>query len=194
MVNPAAIGISVDGPLEDADNQLQVDSKADEEEAERTMQADEEEIDEYQPNCIVLTFLYVRYLVVSQCKRVVGFFLLLLKLALTCVEDVNRHCYSKNLISIFLAAICIGAIPIFFLISNDDYYLGASKAEAGLPVNTVAPQFTEVNMQPALIFEMNRHGARAPYLREAAGLDGFSVAREMLTPVGMRQRSLLGRA
>ena len=44
-----------------------------------------------------------------------------------------------------------------------------------------------------LIFEINRHGARTPYINDQAVLDGFPVAREMLTPMGMRQRSLLGR-
>lgn len=39
------------------------------------------------------------------------------------------------------------------------------------------------------VFELTRHGARAPML----GSGEFSVAKEMLTPMGMRQRYLLGR-
>jgi hypothetical protein len=44
-----------------------------------------------------------------------------------------------------------------------------------------------------LIFEINRHGARTPWLDKPEYLEGFPVGREMLTPIGMRQRSLLGR-
>ena len=39
------------------------------------------------------------------------------------------------------------------------------------------------------VFELVRHGARAPM--ESA--KGFSVNKGMLTPMGMRQRYLLGR-
>jgi len=39
------------------------------------------------------------------------------------------------------------------------------------------------------VFEINRHGARSG-LKNA---DGFPVIEGMLTPVGMRQRYLLGR-
>merc|ERR1740139_1362773 len=37
------------------------------------------------------------------------------------------------------------------------------------------------------VFELTRHGARAPYFPE-----GFSVGSDQLTPQGMRQRYLLG--
>ena len=40
------------------------------------------------------------------------------------------------------------------------------------------------------VYELNRHGARAP----TDGNEGFSVSAGMLTPQGMRQRFLLGRA
>lgn len=53
-------------------------------------------------------------------------------------------------------------------------------------------KYHEANLQPALLFEINRHGARAPFWRDQRALKGFGVAREMLTPSGMRQRSLLG--
>ena len=49
------------------------------------------------------------------------------------------------------------------------------------------------SLEPAMVFEINRHGARAPYYDDKMALDGYTVAREMLTPMGMRQRSLLGR-
>jgi hypothetical protein len=40
------------------------------------------------------------------------------------------------------------------------------------------------------VFEIVRHGARAPML---SGMKGFGVINGMLTPQGMRQRYLLGR-
>jgi len=43
----------------------------------------------------------------------------------------------------------------------------------------------------AFVFEVTRHGARAPHLEEFD--TGFPVAASMLTPEGMRQRYLLGR-
>jgi hypothetical protein len=44
-------------------------------------------------------------------------------------------------------------------------------------------------------FEINRHGARGPYYTGSKGiaLDGFKVPKEQLTPMGMRQRMLLGK-
>lgn len=43
----------------------------------------------------------------------------------------------------------------------------------------------------AFVFELNRHGARAPILEDTPGY--FEVAPGDLTPSGMRQRYLLGR-
>ena len=44
-------------------------------------------------------------------------------------------------------------------------------------------------------FEINRHGARAPYYTgsDEIALKGYTVGIEQLTPMGMRQRMLLGR-
>lgn len=53
--------------------------------------------------------------------------------------------------------------------------------------------YSAQSLEPAMIFEINRHGARAPYFDNKMALDGYTVALEMLTPMGMRQRSLLGR-
>ena len=41
------------------------------------------------------------------------------------------------------------------------------------------------------VFEVNRHGARAPVIDEEPGL--FQVPEGMLTASGMRQRHLLGK-
>lgn len=43
----------------------------------------------------------------------------------------------------------------------------------------------------AFVFELNRHGARAPSLDDEPGL--FKVPSSMLTASGMRQRHLLGK-
>jgi hypothetical protein len=43
------------------------------------------------------------------------------------------------------------------------------------------------------IFEAVRHGARTPEVHGVPGLRDFGVAFSMLTPMGMRQRYLLGR-
>jgi len=43
----------------------------------------------------------------------------------------------------------------------------------------------------AFVFELVRHGARAPI--EDRALDKFTVEEGLLTPQGMRQRYLLGR-
>ena len=43
--------------------------------------------------------------------------------------------------------------------------------------------------QPAYVFELVRHGARAPLMSAS----DFPVDAQMLTPQGMRQRYLLGR-
>ena len=40
------------------------------------------------------------------------------------------------------------------------------------------------------VYELNRHGARAP----TDGNEGFTVSAGILTPQGMRQRFLLGKA
>ena len=45
----------------------------------------------------------------------------------------------------------------------------------------------------AFIFELNRHGARAPFWDNPQALQDFPVSIEMLSPQGMRQRMLLGR-
>ena len=42
------------------------------------------------------------------------------------------------------------------------------------------------------VFEVTRHGARAPFINDPLALAGFKVPIEMLTAQGMRQRMLLG--
>ena len=42
-------------------------------------------------------------------------------------------------------------------------------------------------------FEINRHGARAPFWDDPRALDGFVEGPEELTAQGMRQRYLLGK-
>lgn len=49
----------------------------------------------------------------------------------------------------------------------------------------------EENFELAFVFELVRHGARAPI--EDRALDLFGVEEGFLTPSGMRQRYLLGR-
>ena len=44
----------------------------------------------------------------------------------------------------------------------------------------------------AFIFELNRHGARAPYWDDPIAMKDFPSSVEMLSPQGMRQRMLLG--
>lgn len=46
---------------------------------------------------------------------------------------------------------------------------------------------------PLYTFEVVRHGARAPILTNKWYMDGFKQSAEMLTDMGMRQRSFLGR-
>ena len=52
-------------------------------------------------------------------------------------------------------------------------------------------EFIEQNAvsETLFAFEIVRHGARAPL----TNANGFKVAKEMLTPMGMRQRYLLGK-
>ena len=50
---------------------------------------------------------------------------------------------------------------------------------------------TEKDEKMGFVFELVRHGARAPI--EDRGLDQYPVSAEQLTPEGMRHRFLLGR-
>ena len=52
-------------------------------------------------------------------------------------------------------------------------------------------EVTDSNEKLGFVFELVRHGARAPI--EDRNLDKFPVSEGMLTPEGMRQRTLLGR-
>jgi len=56
------------------------------------------------------------------------------------------------------------------------------------PTPTPDPVVTETE-NLITVTELVRHGARAPMLNN----DGFNVGKEQLTPMGMRQRYLLGR-
>ena len=64
-----------------------------------------------------------------------------------------------------MAFLCVAAIPIAVLLYKDDYYLRKRGVAEDLARNTVGTHFDGKNMQHGIIFEMNRHGARAPYLR-----------------------------
>ena len=66
--------------------------------------------------------------------------------------------------------------------------VGAS--ELPKPENTL-DDTKNADEQMAFVFELVRHGARAPI--EDRELDTFSVGEGILTPEGMRQRYLLGR-
>ena len=84
----------------------------------------------------------------------------------------------KKKTSIIVLAVAVGAailgISIYF----------ATKSSDDTP-----PAPDPFAAHPTYVFELVRHGARAPLL----SANDFPVGAEMLTPQGMRQRYLLGR-
>ena len=63
-----------------------------------------------------------------------------------------------------------------------------------LKINEPLLPLPNPNFKLAFVFEVNRHGARAPYQRNSTfALSGFDVGREQLTAQGQRQRYLLGK-
>lgn len=109
-----------------------------------------------------------------------------IRVTLECIEEVYKSCYSNKVVSIIGVAIFVAAIPIIYIMKNDDFYYGKKVVDSKLQKNTVDPHFEVQNLEPILIFEVNRHGARTPYLDNPAYLRDFKVPREMLTPMGMR--------
>ena len=56
------------------------------------------------------------------------------------------------------------------------------------------PRYALNELETTFTFEINRHGARAPFWDDPIAMADFSVSDGMLTAQGMRQRRLLGRS
>ena len=103
-----------------------------------------------------------------------------------CIDRIKEHNKKLNWWTKALIVVGIALIPFGFLVFNE----GASHVKVANEETQLGHAnpfgFNLNNLEPQMVFEINRHGARAPYQRVPRFLDGFTVWDEMLTQMGMR--------
>ena len=89
-------------------------------------------------------------------------------------KKLKKQTKNPSLIMTVVAAMIVILFALKYHYSSTQGF-GNDNLLSLIPLEVVPDRYS------AFTFEINRHGARAPYYEKDLALDGFTVAREMLT-------------
>ena len=112
-------------------------------------------------------------------------------------QDEDDCCHSKHRCTWFIFVLVIGLVAVpeltYLLRHHSESETVDSEVVDEPQFLTESSIFSVPNLHTTFLFEINRHGARTAYWDDPRATEGSPVPAGMLTPMGMRQRSLLGR-